>query len=127
MEQLTDDNFIMYAIKCYDKPACMMSEFEEDLQKIKYLKRLLRRYKNTGTLNERLILNHIIVLSNLFGPLPLSRMLFLKVDKSEHDILKTFLVFLNLMPVVIPNINGKNIVAADIPIDVKATVALRSI
>ena len=65
IENLNDDNFIIYAMKAYDRPNCVMSEFEEDLSRIKYVKRLIKRYKTTGELKERLILNHIIVLSNV--------------------------------------------------------------
>jgi len=78
MMNLNDENFIMYAIKAYNKPNCVMSEFEEDIKRIKYIKRLIKRYSITGDLKERLILNHIIILSNVFGIEATVRMLFLK-------------------------------------------------
>ena len=106
IDNLCDDNFLMYAMKAYDKPNCIMSEFEEDLKRIKYVKRLIRRYRLTGELKERLILNHIIVLANVFGIESAVKMLFFKFDEEDYDILKTFLVFLNYMPKVITGIKG---------------------
>jgi hypothetical protein len=118
IENLNDDNFIIYAMKAYDRPNCIMSEFEEDLSRIKYVKRLIKRYKTTGELKERLILNHIIVLSNVFGIEPSARMLFFKIDKEDYDILKTFLLFLNFMPRHINGISGNHYNSADIGVDV---------
>jgi hypothetical protein len=118
IENLNDDNFLIYAMKAYDRPNCIMSEFEEDLSRIKYVKRLIKRYKTTGELKERLILNHIIVLSNVFGIEPSARMLFFKIDKEDYDILKTFLLFLNYMPRHINGISGNHYNSADIGVDV---------
>lgn len=125
IDNLCDDNFLMYAMKAYDKPSCIMSEFEEDLKRIKYVKRLVRRYRLTGELKERLILNHIIVLGNVFGIEAAVRMLFYKFDEEDYDILKTFLVFLNYMPKVITGIKGRNIHSADIWVDVFVGKRLR--
>jgi hypothetical protein len=75
-----------------------MSDFEEDLQRIKYLKRLFGRYKQKGVLKHRLILNHIIILQNIFGALPTSRMLFHKLDPDTFAYLKTFLDYLSYLP-----------------------------
>ena len=72
-----------------------MDEFNEDLNRIKYIKRLLRKYIKTGILRERLILNHLIILQNVFGPTVTSRILFFKVDKELYSELKTFLIYLN--------------------------------
>jgi hypothetical protein len=127
IENLNDDNFIIYAMKAYDRPNCVMSEFEEDLSRIKYVKRLIKRYKTTGELKERLILNHIIVLSNVFGIEPSVRMLFFKIDKEDFDILKTFLLFLNFMPRHINGINGNHYNAADIGIDMFVGSRLRNL
>lgn len=127
IENLNDDNFIIYAMKAYDKPNCVMSEFEEDLSRIKYVKRLIKRYKTTGELKERLILNHIIVLANVFGIEPSARMLFFKVDKEDFDILKTFLLFLNYMPRHINGINGNHYNSADIGVDVFVGNRLRKL
>ena len=88
IDNLTDDNFMLYAMKCYDSPNAIMSEFEEDLKRIKYIKRLIKRYKTTGELKERLILNHIIILSNVFGTRNAVRMLFFRLDEEDYQILK---------------------------------------
>lgn len=89
----------MYAIKYYENPSCAgIHEFYADMKKIKYIKRLLGRYKTGGGLKERLILNHIIVLYNLFGAEATTNMLFFRVDKKLWPELKTFLLYLNLMP-----------------------------
>lgn len=95
--ELTEDNFIMYAIKHYDNPGCLgLIEFHDDLRRFKYLKRLLKKYIDTGDLRERLIINHLVVLNNLFGVEAASKMLVFKT-KSEHwSQLKTFLLYLNM-------------------------------
>jgi hypothetical protein len=98
INDLCDDNFLIYAIKAYDKPQMIQSEFEDDLKRIKYVKRLLRKYKQTGEFKERLILNHVIILSNVFGVEATVNMLFFKVDKEDYSLLKTILIFLNYMP-----------------------------
>ena len=126
-DDLTDDNFLMYAIKAYTSPHCIMSEFEGDLKRTKYLKRLLRRYKVTKTLKERLILNHIILLYNVFGAEAATRILFFKIDESEHDVLKTFLLYLNFMPEIVKGINGKDIISSDILVDMDVAEILRQI
>ena len=127
IDNLSDDNFLIYAMKAYDKPNCIMSEFEEDLSRIKYVKRLIKRYKTTGELKERLILNHIIILSNVFGVEPSVRMLFFKLDKDDYEVLKTFLLFLNFMPRHINGINNNHYNSADIGVDVYVGNRLRSL
>jgi hypothetical protein len=126
-DDLNESNFLIYAIKCYIAPNCIMSEFEGDLKRTKYLKRLFRRYKVTKSLKERLILNHIILLNNVFGPEATSRILFYKIDERDYDILKTFLIYLNIMPETVFNINGRNIHSTDIPVDLHAAEILRQI
>ena len=127
IDDLNDDTFMIYAMKSYDSPKCIMSEFEEDLKRIKYVKRLIKRYKTTGELKERLILNHIIILSNVFGTRNAVRMLFYRIDEEDHSILKTFLLFLDYMPDVIAGIKGKNIYSGDIKIDLFVGKRLRDI
>jgi len=127
IDNLTDDNFLIYAIKCYDNPNCVMSEFEDDLKRLKYIRRLVKRYKITGDLKERLILNHIIVLSNVFGTEAAVRMLFFKINTEDYYILKTFCLFLNYMPKVVKGIKGKNVNSSDITIDLFVANRLRSI
>jgi hypothetical protein len=104
--RLTEQNFVMLALKTYENPACeSMEEFQEDLNRIKYIKRLFSKYEKSGELRERLILNHIIVLNNLFGAEFCSRMLFFGVEPEHHSYLKTFLYYLKLLPVSIPELN----------------------
>jgi hypothetical protein len=127
IDNLIEDNFMMFAMKAYDKPNCIMSEFEEDLKRLKYIKRLIKRYKVTGDLKERLILNHIIILSNVFGVEPTVRMLFYKIDKDDYEILKTFLTFLNFMPKIVLGVNGRNIHSSDVSVDLFVGKRLRNI
>jgi hypothetical protein len=126
-DDLNDDNFLMYAVKAYNSPHCIMSEFEGDLKRTKYLKRLFRRYKVTKTLKERLILNHLILLYNVFGVEPATRILFFRIDEQDHDVLKTFLIYLNYMPERVRGINGKDIISSDILIDMNVADILRRI
>jgi hypothetical protein len=129
IDDLNDDNFMIFAMKAYDKPNCVMSEFEEDLKRIKYIKRLIKRYKVWGEeeLKERLILNHIIVLSNVFGIDSTVKMLFFKFDTEDYPILKSFLIFLNFMPSYVKGIKGVNINSIDISVDVYLLTRLRTI
>lgn len=122
--KLNDDNFLVYAMHHYDNPQChSIEEFEEDIRKFLYIKKLLSRYKNSDTLRERLILNHIIVLYNLFGD-ALTNMLFFKIDKDDWPTLATFLVYLNRMPEVIEQ---HGIKLSDITLDTNVVEALRKI
>lgn len=98
-EQLNSKNFQLFAAKNYINQQCMtQEEFEEDLQRFKYLKRLFNRYEVNGELGERLILNHLIVLYNVFGIKATNHMMFYKIDEKSWPILKTFLVYLNYLP-----------------------------
>lgn len=95
---LTDENFLLYAIKNYNNPSCSgMKEFQDDIKKFKYIKRLLRKYKKTGDVSEKLILNHIILLYNVFGTFIVPS-LFFKIEHEHWSQIKTFLVFLNYLP-----------------------------
>lgn len=123
-EKLNDNNFLVYAMHHYDNPQCnSILEFEEDIKKFLYLKKLLSRYKNNGELRERLILNHIIVLYNIFGE-SATRMLFHKIDESCWDTLITFLVYLERMPDTLPEYG---IVTSNITLDEKIINTLRTI
>ena len=126
-ENLTEDNMMLYAAKAYDKPNCIMSEFTEDMKRLNYLKRLFRRYRKHGEMRERLILNHIVVLYNLFGPEVTTRLLFFSMNKEDYTILKTYLLFLNLMPERVRGINGKDILSSDIPVDMDIAEVLRNL
>jgi len=124
---LTEDNFLIYAMKCYNAPHCIMSEFESDIKRTKYLKRLFRKYKISKVLKERLILNHIILLNNVFGPVPTARILFYKTDERDYDILKTFLEYLDIMPDEVIGIKGKTIHTSDIALEPNIAEILLSI
>ena len=116
-DDLTDENILLYAIKGYERPICILSEFEADYKRIKYIKRLIGRFKQTGELKERNILNHIIIFYNVFGIETATRLLFFKIDEKDYDILKTFLTFLNYMPKIVYGIRGQNIQGIEIPIN----------
>jgi len=124
---LTEKNYLLFAARNYDAPNVIMSEFLDDIKKIKYIKRLFRKYKLTKEIKERLILNHIICLSNVFGTEATTRLLFFKVDLKDYDILKTFLIYLQYMPDFVIGINGINIKSTDIPVDLNVADKLRSI
>jgi hypothetical protein len=120
---LNDSNFIMYAMKHYENPTCSgIDEFYEDLNRIKYIKRLFRKYEKSQILRERLILNHLIILGNVFGPVVCSRILFFKTESELHSYLKTFLVYLNYLPKQIEEIE-----LDPIPLDTKIINKLRSL
>lgn len=125
--ELCNDNFLIYAMKAYNKPGVIQSEFEEDLKRIKYIKRLIKRYKTTGKLKERLILNHIIVLGNVFGVEAAVNMLFFKLDEEYYDSLKSFLVFLSYLPKVVDGIKGIRLNTSDIPLDITISSKLMEI
>ena len=98
-KHLTAENINMFAIKHYDNPSCVdEQEFLDDMKRFKYLKRLFRKYDTSKELKSRLIINHIIVLSNVFGVDAATTLLFFKIDKQHWSILKTILIFLNYMP-----------------------------
>ena len=108
MDKVDEFNFLLYAAKHYDNPQCYDTvEFYDDLKRIKYIKRLLNRYIEEGDLKERLILNHVIILNNVFGPEATTKMLFLKCKGLESQ-LKSFLMFLNTLPEKVENIGIEN-------------------
>lgn len=128
MFDLNDGNFLIYAAKTYDRPHILQKEFEDDLKRIKYIKRLLRKYRQTGDCKERLILNHIIILSNVFGVEATVNMLFFKVDTDDYPTLKTFLLFLNYLPTRLTVTFDKyHLKQEDITIDIEVARKLREI
>src|SRR5665647_567016 len=95
---LTDENYLLYAVKAYDNPGCTgMKEFQDDLKRFKYIKRLLKQYEKSGEIADHLILNHIILLHNVFGA-ALVTLLFFKFEERHWPQIKTFLVFLEYLP-----------------------------
>ena len=88
----------MYAIRHYNNPHCEgEKEFQDDLKRFKYIKRLLRKYYESGVLKERLLINHIIVLSNVFGPEACATLLIHKIQHERLSALKAFCIYLNIM------------------------------
>ncbi len=126
-DDLNNDNVMLYAAKAYDKPNCIMSEFKEDMKRFNYLKRLFQRYRKLGELRERLIINHLVVLYNVFGPEVTTRLLFYKLSKEDYSSLKTYLLFLNYMPNTIKGIKGTDIHSSNIPVDLNIADVLRKI
>ncbi len=97
-DELNEDNYMLFAIKFYDNPQALTKEdFEEDLKRIKYVKRLLKRYKNTGVLKTHLVLNHLTVLFNVFDDATVP-LLFYNLEKELWPYIKSFLIFLNRLP-----------------------------
>jgi len=95
-DELTNKNFELYAARHYKNHKCLcIEDFEDDISRFKYVLRLLRKYKDTGEINVRLVLNHIIVIYNVFEISAANRMMFFRIDDDLHIILKTFLIFLN--------------------------------
>jgi hypothetical protein len=96
--ELNEDNFLLFAIKNYENPQAVTKEdFDKDLNHFKYIKRLLKRYKNTGELKVPLLINHFIVLYNIFGEAA-TPMLFFKIERELWSTMKTFVLFLNKIP-----------------------------
>ena len=98
LNELTEENFLLFAIKNYENPQAVTKEdFDKDLNHFKYIKRLLKRYKNTGQLKTHLLLNHFIILYNIFGEAA-TPMLFFKIEKDLWSSMKTFVMFLGKLP-----------------------------
>ena len=114
IEKLTDKNFLLYCASHYDNVKYASTEdFVEDLNRLKYIKKLITRYTEYGDLKERLILNHIIVLNNCFGPEVLCRILYLRM-KPQMKYIKPFLILLEILPEKIYNINDETIIETDL-------------
>lgn len=126
-DNLTEDNILLYAAKCYDKPQCVTSEFDEDYKRIRYIKRLLQKYRNTKEIKERLLLNHLVILQNVFGIEASTRMLFFRIDRRDFPALKTFLVYTSAMPEIVRGVRGDNLVSSDIPLDIYVINKLRKL
>lgn len=128
IEKIDETNFLLFAAKSYDNPQCFDTiEFYEDLARFKYLKRLFNRYEETGELKERLIINHLIILYNVFGPVA-TKLLFFKLNGYLH-LLKPFIVLLGQCPEVVHGIGieNKTIYTSDIPLDENIVKILRKI
>ena len=120
-DELNEDTFILFAIKHYENPHCVTREdFDEDLKRFKYLKRLLKRFVRGGQLRIHLIINHLIILYNVFGDAT-TGLLFYKIDKDLWSILKTFIVFLGRLP------EYPKTTLHDIPVDNKCLQVLKDL
>jgi hypothetical protein len=126
-DNLTNDNIMLYLVKAYDKPNCIMSEFNDDMKRFNYLKRLFQRYRKYDELREQLVLNHLVVIYNVFGPEVAARALFFKMSKEDYSTLKTYLIFINCMPEKIRGVKGQDILSSDIQVDMKIAEVLRQI
>lgn len=97
-DELNENNYLLFAIKFYDNPQAVTKEdFEDDLKRIKYIKRLLKKYESTGVLKTHLILNHLTVLFNVFNDAAIP-LLFYNLDINLWPVIKSFLIFLNRIP-----------------------------
>ena len=126
-DELNEDNFLMYAITCYDNPGCTgLSEFQEDLNHIVYLKRLFNRYLNGGELKLHLIYSHITLLCNVFGK-HVARILFYKMEEKYWPLLKTYLIYKYLLPDTLEGIREEVIRTVEIPMVPDLFTPLREI
>jgi len=117
--ELTEDNFLLFAIKNYENPQAVTKEdFDKDLNHFKYIKRLLKRYKNTGELKTHLLLNHFIVLYNIFGDAA-TPMLFYKIEEDLWSVMKTFVIFLNRLP------QTPKCFMHDVPVDLDCLIEIK--
>lgn len=118
-DELNDQNFLLFASKNYNNPQCVdVEEFNDDLARFKYVKRLLRRYRQSGEIQERLILNHLIILYNIFGIPAANKMIFFKIEPELWPVIKTFLVYLDYI-----SENER----VEVPVDMKIAEILRKI
>ena len=126
MNIVDDETFLLYAAKYYDNPHCQdIEEFHDDLKRFKYLKRLFGKYVESGELRERLILNHLIILYNVFGNAA-TRMLFFRL-KEHLQYLKPFLLLMGQLPDRVISADGHMYISSDIPLDPTIVEALRNI
>lgn len=120
-DELNDNNFILFAIKNYENPqAATESDFYEDLKRFKWIKRLLKKYKNNGDLNIHLLINHFIILYNIFGDAA-TPLLFFKIDTDYWSLIKTIIVYLGRFP------EYPKTKLHDIPIDINCFIQLKKL
>jgi hypothetical protein len=120
-DELNEENYIIFAIKHYENPQAVTQEdFFEDMKRFKWIKRLLNKYKNTGELNNHLIINHFMVLYNVFGEAA-TPLLFYKFNKELWSVLKTFVLYLGRLP------EYPKTTLHDIPVDIECLKILKLI
>lgn len=127
IENLNKENYLLLAAKHYNTPKCVLSEFEEDINRIRFIKKLFTKYEKKQELHERLILNHLIIYANVFGVEFSVKLLFFLIDKKHWPVLKTFLIYLGYLKEKIQTINNETIIVSDIPLDMKIVEILRKI
>jgi hypothetical protein len=119
--ELNEDNFLLFAIKHYENPQAVTKEdFDRDLNHFKYIKRLLKRYKNSGQLKTHLLINHFTILYNIFGEAT-TPMLFYKIERDLWSVMKTFVIFLNRLP------QYPKCYIHDVPVDVNCLAELQKV
>ena len=119
--ELNEENLLLFAIKHYENPQAVTKEdFDKDLQHFKYIKRLLKKYKNSGELKAHLLLNHFIILYNIFGDAA-TPMLFFKIEKDLWSTIKTFIIFLNKLP------ETPKCYVHDVPVDITCLSELQNL
>lgn len=126
---VSEQNFLIYAASHYTNKSCTSTdEFLKDLERIKYIKKLFYTYRTKGVLRERLILNHLVVLYNVFEPRACTRMLFFRLEE-YLECLKPFLSLLNYLPILVDGIGSKSITykVSDIKDDALIVNKLREI
>ena len=127
-DEINENNIELYCMKFYDNPQCIGTEdYRDDMKRFKYLKRLLNHYLTTHELKQRLILNHLIMIYNLFENEAGTRILFYKIDENSWHVLKPLLVYLKRMPKVVYGIRDKDIRDSDITLDQNVVKQLRSL
>jgi len=127
-DDISENNIELYCMKYYDNPQCIGTEdYRDDMKRFKYLKRLLNHYLTTHELKQRLILNHLIMIYNLFDNEAATRILFYKIDENSWQVLKPFLIYLKRMPKVVRSIRSKDIRESDIILDQNVVKQLRSL
>ena len=125
-DDISENNIELYCMKYYDNPQCIGTEdYRDDMKRFKYLKRLLNHYLTTRELKQRLILNHLIMIYNLFDNEAATRILFYKIDENSWQVLKPFLIYLKRMPRVVRGIRSKDIRDSDIILDQNVVKQLR--
>tara|TARA_B100001964_G_C13965355_1_gene479517 strand:+ start:216 stop:608 length:393 start_codon:yes stop_codon:yes gene_type:complete len=127
-DDISENNIELYCMKYYDNPQCIGTEdYRDDMKRFKYLKRLLNHYLTTHELKQRLILNHLIMIYNLFDNEAATRILFYKIDENSWQVLKPFLIYLKRMPKIVRSIRSKDIRDTDIILDQNVVKQLRSL
>lgn len=123
---LTDENIELYCIRHYNNPQCIsVEDYHNDMRRFKYIKRLLNQFHNHGTVKIRLLLNHVIMIYNIFDPEPATRILFFKITEQYWDVIKPLLIHLNLMPEIVQGINNRDIRSSDIQLNESIVQLLR--